>query len=75
MWSGGENPYHDDGSLIVVLATDAPLLPHQLKRIAKRAEAAAELRIPEGTVKSRCFYALKNLRNAFRELGVVTGDL
>ena len=37
VWSGGENPYHDDGSLIVVLATDAPLLPHQLKRIAKRA--------------------------------------
>ena len=26
-----------DGSIIVVIATDAPLLPHQLKRIAKRA--------------------------------------
>ncbi|MBI4944610.1 MAG: sigma-70 family RNA polymerase sigma factor [Actinobacteria bacterium] len=38
-------------------------------------EAAARLRIPEGTVKSRCFYAMKNLRTAFRELGVVTGDL
>lgn len=38
-------------------------------------EAAAELRIPEGTVKSRCFYAMKNLRIAFRELGVVSGDL
>ena len=25
-----------DGSIIVVVATDAPLLPHQLKRIAKR---------------------------------------
>ena len=25
------------GSIIVVVATDAPLLPHQLKRIAKRA--------------------------------------
>ena len=25
-----------DGSIIVVLATDAPLLPHQLKRIAAR---------------------------------------
>ena len=34
----GENPYkQDDGSLIVVIATDAPLLPHQLKRLAKRA--------------------------------------
>ena len=25
------------GSIIIVIATDAPLLPHQLKRIAKRA--------------------------------------
>ncbi|MFC5569840.1 P1 family peptidase [Lysobacter yangpyeongensis] len=27
----------DTGSIIVVIATDAPLLPHQLKRVAKRA--------------------------------------
>ncbi|MEO8296125.1 MAG: P1 family peptidase [Gemmatimonadota bacterium] len=27
----------DHGSIIVIIATDAPLLPHQLKRIAKRA--------------------------------------
>jgi L-aminopeptidase/D-esterase-like protein len=33
----GENPLAEQGSLIVVLATDAPLLPHQLKRIARRA--------------------------------------
>jgi len=25
------------GSIIVILATDAPLLPHQLKRLAQRA--------------------------------------
>ena len=38
VWTDGENPYKQDtGSLIVILATDAPLLPHQLKRIAKRA--------------------------------------
>jgi L-aminopeptidase/D-esterase-like protein len=38
IWSNGENPFEqDDGSLIVILATDAPLLPHQLKRLAKRA--------------------------------------
>lgn len=36
--TNGENPFRqDDGSLIVILATDAPLLPHQLKRLAKRA--------------------------------------
>ena len=27
----------DQGSIIIVVATDAPLLPHQLKRLAKRA--------------------------------------
>jgi D-aminopeptidase len=33
----GEDPYKmDDGSLIVVVGTDAPLLPHQLKRVARR---------------------------------------
>jgi D-aminopeptidase len=38
IWTNGENPFkQDDGSLIVILATDAPLLPHQLKRLAKRA--------------------------------------
>jgi len=37
-FTNGENPFQqDDGSLIVILATDAPLLPHQLKRLAKRA--------------------------------------
>ena len=38
LFTNGENPFaQDDGSLIVVIATDAPLLPHQLKRLAKRA--------------------------------------
>jgi len=38
IWTSGENPFKQDaGSLIVVIATDAPLLPHQLKRLAKRA--------------------------------------
>ncbi len=37
-FSKGANPFgEENGSLIVVLATDAPLLPHQLKRLAKRA--------------------------------------
>jgi len=29
--------YQEGGSIIVIIATDAPLLPHQLKRIAQRA--------------------------------------
>jgi len=31
-----EGPERDTGSVIVVIATDAPLLPHQLKRMARR---------------------------------------
>lgn len=31
-----EAPTHDNGSIIGVIATDAPLLPHQLKRLARR---------------------------------------
>ena len=30
-------PFEEMGSIIIVVATDAPLLPHQLKRIARRA--------------------------------------
>jgi D-aminopeptidase len=29
-------PEHEVGSIIIVLATDAPLLPHQIKRLAQR---------------------------------------
>ena len=31
------DPAGDTGSIIIVVATDAPLLPHQLERVAKRA--------------------------------------
>ena len=36
------------------------------------AQAAAQLGIPEGTVKSRAFYALKALRTALAERGVTS---
>jgi len=32
-----EHPREDTGSIIIVVATDAPLLPHQVKRLARRA--------------------------------------
>ena len=36
--AGLERPYREDtGSIIIVVATDAPLLPHQVKRLAHRA--------------------------------------
>ena len=34
--SGGEVRFRPAGSIIAVVATDAPLLPHQLKRLARR---------------------------------------
>ncbi len=38
LWPESEDPFaKESGSLIVIIATDAPLLPHQLKRLAKRA--------------------------------------
>ena len=33
----GREPQREHGSIIVIIATDAPLLPHQLRRVAKRA--------------------------------------
>src|SRR5262249_35448838 len=38
-FSKGQDPdkASERGSIIIVVATDAPLLPHQLKRLAKRA--------------------------------------
>lgn len=35
--TNGENPFREQGSIIVVVATDAPLVPYQLRRLAKRA--------------------------------------
>ena len=35
-FAGDPPPYRGDGSIIAIVATDAPLLPHQLKAIAKR---------------------------------------
>jgi D-aminopeptidase len=32
LFTNGENPFQETGSLVVILATDAPLLPYQLKR-------------------------------------------
>jgi len=36
-YMAGEVPYDADGSIMIVVATDAPLTPRNLKRLAKRA--------------------------------------
>ena len=35
--AGAFDPFRGDGSIIIVVATDAPLVSHQLKRLARRA--------------------------------------
>jgi D-aminopeptidase len=37
VWSKPAETPRDQGSIIIVVATDAPLLPHQLQRLARRA--------------------------------------
>jgi D-aminopeptidase len=37
VWTRPDEPPQDQGSIIIVVATDAPLLPHQLQRLARRA--------------------------------------
>jgi D-aminopeptidase len=37
VWSAADETPSESGSIIIVIATDAPLLPHQLKRMARRA--------------------------------------
>jgi RNA polymerase sigma-70 factor, ECF subfamily len=62
--------------LVVSTALEALSPPHRavLVELYYRgqsvAEAAAVLGIPEGTVKSRSFYALRSLRDALQERGV-----
>ncbi len=36
-YTGGKDLDNERGSIIIVVATDAPLLPHQIRRLAKRA--------------------------------------
>ena len=38
--SSSQPDYARDGSIIIIIATDAPLLPHQLRRVAKRPSLA-----------------------------------
>jgi D-aminopeptidase len=40
VWARSGDPDAEMGSIIVVVATDAPLLPHQLKRMARRVSLA-----------------------------------
>jgi D-aminopeptidase len=62
------------GSIIVVIATDAPLLPHQLKRIAKRAALGVARNGGIGTNSSGDIFIAFSTANAgaSRDSGVAT---
>lgn len=72
----------EDGSIIVVVATDAPLLPHQLKRIAQRVplgigntggygtNSSGDIFIAFSTANDNAFQ-----RNEFSNVDVLPNDL
>jgi D-aminopeptidase len=75
-WGRCEHPRgatKDQGSIIIVVATDAPLLPHQLKRIAKRASLgiARDGGIGANT-SGDIFVAFSTANNTFRPDSVAT---
>jgi L-aminopeptidase/D-esterase-like protein len=67
----------EQGSIIVVLATDAPLLPHQLRRVAQRASlglgrmgsyasnGSGDIFIAFSTANSKAAYRLENQKVEF----------
>lgn len=63
----------DQGSIIIVVATDAPLLPHQLKRIAKRAALGIARNGGVGANTSGdIFIAFSTANNTFRPDSIAT---
>ena len=61
------------GSIIIVIATDAPLLPHQLKRIAKRAADVGRLGGTGGNTSGDIFIAFSTANpGAAKPEGTVT---
>jgi L-aminopeptidase/D-esterase-like protein len=70
--TGGSNDGGDDrGSIIVVIATDAPLLPHQLKRIATRATLGiARMGGVGGNSSGDIFIAFSTANSGARQSGL-----
>jgi RNA polymerase sigma-70 factor (ECF subfamily) len=78
--AGGREPSHDplDDALLAWQVEEAlRRIGEQHRRVLLEtyyrgrpyAEVAAELGVPEGTVKSRVYYGLRALRNALEEIG------
>ena len=67
----------DTGSIIAVIATDAPLLPHQLKRLARRAPLGmARLGCSGGHYSGDIFLAFSTANpGAFQRQGVISANM
>ena len=69
-----EDAHGEQGSIIIVIATDAPLLPHQLKRLARRATMGlARTGATSGNGSGDIFLAFSTANpDAFRGEGLAT---
>jgi len=69
-----EDAHAEQGSIIIVVATDAPLLPHQLKRLARRATMGlARTGATSGNGSGDIFLAFSTANpDAFRGEGLAT---
>jgi D-aminopeptidase len=70
---GGRDGGEDLGSIIVVLATDAPLMPHQLKRVVRRAALGiGRMGGIGGNSSGDIFLAFSTANPAIADTGLVT---
>jgi D-aminopeptidase len=66
-------PTREQGSIIVIIATDAPLLPHQLRRVARRASLGiGRMGGVAGAGSGDLFLAFSTARTSNPEAGVTT---
>jgi D-aminopeptidase len=71
--AGGGDGGEDLGSIIVVLATDAPLMPHQLKRVVRRAALGiGRMGGIGGNSSGDIFLAFSTANPAIADTGLVT---
>jgi len=72
-----EDAHGEQGSIIIVIATDAPLLPHQLKRLARRATMGlARTGATSGNGSGDIFLAFSTANpDAFRGEGLATVEM
>ena len=64
--AGTEETLAREGSIIIVVATDAPLLPHQLTRLVSTTPSSLFVGLLDNTTPSPLFVRLRRLDRANR---------